>query len=57
MKRLTIAAIVIESVGIALLALALIEGVNTNPAGYLALLGGFLVTCGAFLFSKIRKGG
>lgn len=56
-KDIPLLPIVLEAVGIGLVAAALIEGVTKNPAMYIAAMGAFLITCGGFLFSKMRKGG
>jgi len=50
-----VAGIVVESVGIAFLLAALIDGIGKNPGTILALLGGFLLICGGFLFNKMRR--
>jgi len=48
-------AITLELLGMGILIAAIVEGVGQNPGTYLAILGGLLVTCGAFLWNKVRR--
>lgn len=50
-----IIAIVVEGIGLGLVAAALIEGVSTNPAKYVAPMGAFLIATGGFLMNKVVK--
>lgn len=55
MKFLIIVSFLVEGAGIGVLSLALIEGIQHNPAQFLAPLGGFLIVAGGFLMNKCLK--
>jgi len=53
--RLIGLAISLEVLGMVVIIVAIIEGINQNPGMWLALLGGLLITCGGFLWNKVIR--
>jgi len=53
--RLIGLAISLEVLGMVVIIIAIIEGINQNPGMWLALLGGLLITCGGFFWNKVIR--